>query len=277
MPADPNLAGRPVHGLILDLDGTLCRGEQTIPGAPQAVARLRQAGLRVVFLSNTLDPPDLYARRLARLGIPATAQDIIQPVIVLRQYLRRELPSATLFAIAQPYLRQQLEPEFSFSEDPEQIQAVVASYDPQFDYHKLTVGFRALRRGARFLATNIDATCPLPDGEYPDAAAVIAALEACSGRRMELNLGKPSPFMLQAALRRLGEEKEATLLVGDRLETDIRMAREGGLPSVLVLTGVTRREDLENSPFQPEAVIESMTQLPDLLGLGTPRIQEQEG
>jgi NagD protein len=267
MPADPKPAGLTVGGLILDLDGTLCRGEQVVPGAPEALNRLREMGVGWVFPSNTLDPPDVYAQRLQRFGIPASPGDIIQPVQVLRQYLRRELPGATLFAIAQPYLRQQLEPEFTFSEDPERIQVVIASYDPQFDYRKLTVAFRALRRGARFLATNVDATCPLPEGEYPDAAAVIGALEACSGRKLELNLGKPSPLMLQAALARLGLEKEAIILVGDRLETDIRMANEAGIQSVLVLTGVTRRGDVASSPWQPGAVLESLAALPELLGL----------
>ena len=151
---------------------------------------------------------------------------------------------------------------FKLSEDPALIDVVVASFDRGFDYHKLTIGFQALKRGARFLATNMDATFPLPEGELPDAAAVIAALEACSKRQLELNVGKPSPLMLEAAMERLDLEAADLLLVGDRLETDILMGINAGIRTVLVLTGASQRTDLEQSQLKPDAVLDSIAELP---------------
>jgi NagD protein len=148
------------------------------------------------------------------------------------------------------------------SNAPEEIEVVVASFDRTFDYHKLNIGFQALRRGARFLATNADRTCPVEGGEIPDAGAVIGALEGCSNRQVELVVGKPSPLIMEIALERLGLPADACLMVGDRLETDIAMGRRVGMSTALVLSGVTRREDLAHSSIQPDYVLESIAELP---------------
>lgn len=150
------------------------------------------------------------------------------------------------------------------SEDPEKIQYVVAAFDRTFDYRKLNIAFQALRRGARFYATNPDRTCPVEEGEIPDAAGVIAALEATTGREVELVAGKPSRYMVQAALEVLGLPPEACAMVGDRLETDMVMAVENGLVAVLTLTGVTSREDLATASVRPDHVIGSIAELPTL-------------
>jgi len=252
----------PIKGLILDLDGTVCRGEEVIPSAPQAIAAMRAMGMRIIFLSNTIDSQIQYAARLERFGIDILPEDIIQAPLVLIRYLENEMPQATIFAIGEAPLLEALGEHFKLSEDPALIDVVVASFDRGFDYHKLTIGFQALKRGARFLATNVDATFPLPEGELPDAAAVIAALEACSKRQLELNVGKPSPLMLEAAMERLDLEAADLLLVGDRLETDILMGINAGIRTVLVLTGASQRTDLEQSQLKPDAVLDSIAELP---------------
>ena len=142
---------------------------------------------------------------------------------------------------------------------------VIASFDRTFDYRKLNIGFQALRRGARFLATNADATCPVAGGEIPDAGAVIGALEGCSKRQVELVVGKPSPHIIEAALEQLDRPASHCLMVGDRLETDILMGQRAGMATALVLTGVTRREDLTHAPLQPDYVLDSIAELPGLL------------
>jgi arabinose operon protein AraL len=248
------------QGYIFDLDGTLYRGEQIIPAAPQTIAGLRERGCGVVFLSNKpLQPREAYAEKLTRLGIPTAPEDVINSSLALARYLTREMAGATLFVIGEPPLLEELKAAgFGFSEDPEHIDAVIASFDRTFDYHKLNVAFQALRKGARFLATNADPTCPVDQGEIPDAGAVIGALEGCTGRQVELVVGKPSPMIVAIALERLGLRAQDCLMVGDRLETDMVMGHLSGIDTALVLTGVTRRERLVEASVQPTFVLESV-------------------
>jgi NagD protein len=175
------------------------------------------------------------------------------------------MPGATVFAIGERPLLEELAASFRLSEDPDEIEVVVASFDRTFDYHKLNIGFQALRRGARFWATNADATCPVAGGEIPDAGAVIGALEGCSKRKVEVVVGKPSPIIVEVALERLGLPASECLMVGDRVETDTLMGHRAGMITALVLTGVTRRADLAHAPAQPDYVLESIAEVPKLL------------
>jgi arabinose operon protein AraL len=145
------------------------------------------------------------------------------------------------------------------TEHSQEADFVVAAFDRTFDYHKLSTAFQAIRQGARFVATNADRTCPVEGGEIPDAAAVIGAIEGCTGKQVELVAGKPSPLIVEAGLARMGGlPPEQCLVAGDRLETDVAMAQRAGAASALVLTGVTRREDLSHSSIQPDYVLESV-------------------
>jgi len=251
------------RGYIFDLDGTVYLGENAIPGAPQTIAALRQQGCRVVFLSNKpLQPRSVYAQKLTRLGIPATTDDVINSSLVLIRYLRKTMPAAKVFVIGEPPLLDEFSAAgITLSETPEEIDLVVASFDRTFDYRKLDIGYQALRLGARFFATNADRVCPVDGGAIPDAGAVIGALEGCSGRKVELVAGKPSTLMVEIVLDRLGLQAEDCLMVGDRLETDILMGKNSGMAAALVLTGVTRREDLPDSPVQPDYILESIADL----------------
>jgi HAD superfamily hydrolase (TIGR01450 family) len=143
------------------------------------------------------------------------------------------------------------------------VDFVVASFDRTLTYSKLNTAFQSLRRGARLVATNSDRTCPVIDGEVPDAAAVIGALEGCSGMHPELVAGKPSPLIIRAGLERMDLPPEECLVVGDRLETDIRMGKESGTATALVLTGVSGRDDVPHSPWRPDLVLESVARLVD--------------
>lgn len=255
-----------IEGYILDLDGTVYLGERLIPGADRAIAALRSRGRRIVFLSNKpLATRADYAAKLARLGIPATERDVLNSSYVLAQYLARQAPGARVFAIGEPPLLAELEEAgLRITEDPAEIEYVIAAFDRTFGYGKLNIAFQALRRGAHFLATNPDRTCPVEDGEIPDAAAVIAALEATAGRKVEDVFGKPSHHVVDLALAALGLPPARCAVVGDRVETDMRMAKENGLLAILTLTGVTSRADLASSPVRPDHVIPSVAELPAL-------------
>lgn len=254
------------HGYIFDLDGTVYLGDNAIPGAPEAIATLRERGCGVVFLSNKpLQPREVYAEKLTHLGIPASKDDVINSTVVLTEYLVREMPDATIFVIGeQPLVDEMAAAGLAISENPTDIDVVIASFDRTFDYRKLDIGYQALRLGARFFATNADRTCPVEGGDIPDAAAVIGALEGCSGRKVELVAGKPSTMIVNMVLKRLGLDASDCLMVGDRLETDILMGNQAGMSTALVLTGVTKKEALAKAPHQPDFVLNSIAEVPGL-------------
>jgi arabinose operon protein AraL len=257
---------RTSQGIIFDLDGTVYLGDQLIPGARQTIEWLRRRSHPIVFVSNKpLQTRADYAAKLTRLGIPTRPDDVINSSLVLVRYLSREMSGVTVFAVGEPPLLNELvEARFNLSEDPNEIEVVVASFDRTFDYHKLNVAFQSLRRGARFFATNADATCPVAEGEIPDAGAVIGALEGCTKRQVELVVGKPSPLIVEVALEQLDRSASECIMVGDRVETDILMGREAGMTTALVLTGVTRREDLSHAAVRPDYVLESIAEIPSL-------------
>ncbi len=252
------------HGIIFDLDGTVYCDEQLIPGATEAIRELRRRGHPIVFVTNGTESRAGQVAKLNRFGIPTRPQEVINATAVLIGHLKRQLPQATVFAVSDPPLVQELSAHFRVSENPDEIDVVIASCDRNFDFHKINVAFQALRRGARFWATNADATCPVPGGEIPDAGAVIGALEGCSKRQVELVAGKPSPLVIKTALEQLERRPSECLIVGDRLETDILMGQRAGTRTALVLTGVTQRADLPRAPVQPDHVLESIRQIPQM-------------
>ena len=178
-------------------------------------------------------------------------------------FLQRRLPGATLFVVGEPSLERELvDAGFTLSERAADIDAVIASFDRTFVYRKLQVAFDAIRAGARFFATNGDRYCPVPGGGEPDAAAMIAAIEACTNTTVEAIVGKPSRFMAEAVLALVDVPAQRCLMTGDRLETDVLMALNAGMAGALTLTGATRPEHLEAATIVPTYVL---SQLADLL------------
>ena len=240
-------------GYVFDLDGTVYLGDELLPGAGRLLHRLRELERRVVFVSNnpTRDP-EMYADKLRRLGVQASVSEVLNTVVTMTRWLRRNHPDATVFPIAEaPLCRALAEAGIRTSDRPEEIDLVVASYDRDFHYRKLQIAFDAIwyHRRARLVATNLDRWCPFPGGRgEPDAGAIVAAIEACTGVTCEVNPGKPDPLMLEAAMEPLGLEVGDCLMVGDRLSTDIAMARAAGMPSAVVLTGETTPQLLAATP-----------------------------
>ena len=234
----------PYRGWLFDLDGTVYLGERLIPGAGEAVAALRAAGRRVAFLSNKpLQTRDDYAAKLTRLGVPAGPDDVINSSLVLARHLSGIDPGAPVFVIGEPPMLAEMRAHGFEVRDDSRVRWVVIAFDRTFSYAKLDVALQAVKQGARLIATNPDRTCPVEGGEIPDCAGMIAAVEAVTDRRVEAIVGKPSPIILEVALRALGVSPSESVMVGDRLETDIAMGRRGGLHTILVLSGVTRGDD----------------------------------
>lgn len=253
------------RGYLVDLDGTIYLGEQLIPGADQAVKALRERGAKVLFLSNKpLARRAAYAAKLTRLGVPAGPEDVMNSPLASARYLSRQHPDARIYVLGeQPLVDELAAAGLHFAESPETTDLVLVSWDRQLTYDKLDWAHQALMLGARFFATNPDVTCPLEDGRrVPDTGANIAALEATTGRQLEVMIGKPSPIITEMALAELGLSATDCLLVGDRLETDMAMGAAAGMDTALVLTGVTSRGDLQSAAHSATYVLESIAAVP---------------
>ena len=252
----------PYRGWLFDLDGTVYLGEQLIPGAAEAIAALREAGRRVAFLSNKpLQTRDDYAAKLSRLGVPATAGDVINSSLVLARHLRALDPGAPVYVIGEPPMLAEMAAHGFEVRDDERVRWVVIAFDRTFSYAKLNTALQAVRRGARLIATNPDRTCPVEGGEIPDCAGMIAAVEAVTDTKVETIVGKPSPIILEVALRALGCAASESVIVGDRVETDMAMGKALGLATILVLSGVTRPHDPRIAALAPDHVLRSVREL----------------
>ncbi|MFF8941897.1 HAD-IIA family hydrolase [Streptomyces sp. NPDC014864] len=250
-------------GYALDLDGTVYLDDHLLPGADEAIARLRAEGARVVFVTNKpLDLAHGYADKLTRLGIPTSAEDVVTALDALVLYLRERHPQARVLTVAEPLVDSLLvDAGFTLGCEPEDVDIVVVSFDRTFDYAKLHAAYRAVRAGAAIVATNPDPYCPTADGGLPDCAAMLAAIEACTGARAEAIVGKPSSHMARAFLDRLGVPASETAMVGDRLATDVAMGNTAGMAGILVLSGATTPSDLARSDVRPHAVVSSLRDL----------------
>lgn len=255
-------------GYVFDLDGTIYLGSGLLPGAARVVQALRDMERKVVFVSNnpTRDPEE-YARKLSDLGLPTQPSDVINTVLTTTNWLADHAPDAAVFPVSEEPLKRALRRRgIRISEDPAEIDIVIASYDRQFEYRKLQIAFDAIRgpRRARLIATNPDRFCPMPGGGgEPDAAAITAAIEACTGASCEMHFGKPGPVMLHAVAELLGLTPEDCVLTGDRPTTDIRAAREASMASALVLTGETDPRSAADLPDaqRPDYVLDRIDRL----------------
>ncbi|MFD1426757.1 HAD-IIA family hydrolase [Kroppenstedtia sanguinis] len=255
------------RGYILDLDGTVYLGDHPVPGADVAIRTLRARGDRVLFLSNKpIARREDYVRKLRGMGIPAELEEVVNSSLVTAQYFQRICRSGEKVMVVgeEPIQEELLQHGIRLTEEPMEARYVLLSWDRGFTYNKLNRVFQAWKQGAEIVASNPDRTCPVDGGELPDTAALIGAVEAVTGQRVGQVVGKPSSLMAQAALHQLNLEPAACWLVGDRLETDIRMAQENGMGSVLVLTGISTRQEAERSPWRPDYILASMAEVPDL-------------
>ncbi len=269
---EPALAvGRPgelFDAYVFDLDGTIYLGDHLLPGVAATIHLLRDSGIPVRFLSNNpTKDPHLYRAKLDGLGLPTPLDDIANTIVTTVRWLTSHHKNAVVFPIAERPLISALENAgIRMSDDPAEIDIVLASYDRSFDYRKLQIAFDALwfHKRAILVQTNPDRYCPFPGGRgEPDCAAIVAAIEACTGATCTANFGKPDPLMVAEALEGCDVAPARTMMVGDRLATDIAMGRAAGMNTALVLTGdSTLEEATALSPKQrPHYVLTSLDQL----------------
>ncbi|MGO1637653.1 HAD-IIA family hydrolase [Ancrocorticia populi] len=253
---------------VFDMDGTIYLGDHLLPGAKRLIEGLRTLGKPVRFLSNnpTKDPHQ-YLAKLEKLDIPTPVEEIANTVVTTTRWLKANHPDATVFPISEQPLKDALAAAgIKMSDNPEEIDIVIASYDRTFEYRKLQIAFDAIwyHKRAILITTNPDRYCPFPGGRgEPDAASIVAAIEACTGTKCVANMGKPEAVMLTAALGDLDVDPTNCMMVGDRLMTDIGMAINTGMASTLLLTGDSTLEEAQALPEaeQPTYVLERIDHL----------------
>ncbi|MBT8164448.1 MAG: HAD-IIA family hydrolase [Acidimicrobiia bacterium] len=249
--------------IVCDLDGVLYRGDVGIAGAGEALAGLHGVGIEIVFVTNnsTKTPAEAAAKITRLTGFEAHEQDVVTSAQAAAHLLAADAPPTLLFGAAGA--RGPLEHEsVPVVADWQDARAVVAGLDLSLTYESLTRAVMAVERGARFVATNTDVTYPTPEGLWPGAGALVAAVEAATGVAPEV-AGKPHAPMRSLLEERLAGRRVA--VIGDRVETDIALGAAEGWETILVLSGVTSSPD--GADPKPDHVVASIAGVPELLGL----------
>lgn len=255
-----------IDGVVVDLDGTLVQGDTLAPGALEGWEQLKAASVSVlVFSNNPTRHPDEHVERLSALGLDVNTENVLTSAIVTAEYLANERPADPLFVVGSPVLRETLQERgLVLTEDPGGAEVVVGSFDRGFDYDRLAESLWALEEADAFIGTDPDRTVPTDERPIPGSGAVVAAMAGVAERDPDAFLGKPSPVARRAAFDRLGTHPRRTLVVGDRLETDVALAGDE-MQSALVLTGVDGRDDLGAAEYEPTYVLDSFADIGDAL------------
>jgi len=246
-----------VKNYLIDMDGVLVSGSRLIPGADRFIERLKARGAEYLVLTNNpiYTPGDL-SHRLGAQGLDVPQGRIFTSAIAMARFLHSQRPGGKAFVIGESgltdaihrvdYVITDLAPDY-----------VVLGETLSYDLKLITQAVRLIADGARFVATNPDPAGPAEDGLVPACGAMAALIERATGVS-PFFVGKPNPLMIRSALNHLGLHSETTVMIGDRMDTDIVSGVETGLETILVLTGVTRREDVARYPYQPTLVLDSV-------------------
>jgi 4-nitrophenyl phosphatase len=256
----PEFGPEGIDGVMCDLDGVLYRGDEPVPGAAAAVARVRAKGVRFLFCTNnSRSTVAQYVEKLTRLGIPASADEMLTSAIVTAEVLEsRGLAGMSVLVIGGEGIRNALG-EAGIEVGDADPGAVVVGWDPEFTYDKMRAAASAVMNGATLIATNGDATFPAPGGLWPGAGSILASIETATGVRAEV-MGKPNPPMMDVVAARLAGARRIAV-IGDRPDSDLAGGAARGWETILVLTGVTRREDVGGVSPRPDYIADSIADL----------------
>ena len=250
----------PPRSYLIDMDGVLVSGRTIIPGADQFIERLKARGAEYLVLTNNpiYTPRDL-AHLLQTIGLEVPAARIFTSAMATARFLQSQKPDGTAFVIG----------ESGLTEAVHSVGYVITDHNPDYvvlgetttyNIELITQAIRLVAAGARFIATNPDTSGPAEGGLVPACGAMAALIETASGVS-PFFVGKPNPLMMRTALNYLDVHSEDTVMVGDRMDTDIVAGVESGMETILVLTGVTRREDALRYPYQPTRIVESVAEI----------------
>ncbi len=245
---------------ITDMDGVLVRGMSLIPGADRFIQMLQERGIPYLVLTNNpmYTPRDL-AHRLAAIGLEVPEERIFSSAMAAAYFLDSQRPDGTAYVIGDSGLTEAIH-RVGYVITDMNPDYVVLGETTTYNYEMLTKAIRLINAGSRFVATNPDVSGPSETGVVPACGAVAALIESATGKA-PFFVGKPNPLMMRTALNFLGVHSEDTMMIGDRMDTDIVAGVESGLMTALVLSGVTQREDIDMYPYRPNLVLESIADL----------------
>jgi NagD protein len=252
------------HGYLIDMDGVLYRGSDVLPGACEFIGQLRRRDIPFRLLTNNSQRTRRdVAAKLARMGIEVQEQHIFTSAIATARFLAQQQPGGTAFVIGEGGLLNALHQNgyAVVDHDPDYV---VVGEGRTFNLELVEAAVCMILGRAKLIATNLDPSCPTPDGLRPGCGAMVAMLETATGVKA-FSVGKPSPVMMRAARKELGLRTDETTIIGDTMETDILGGVQLGFHTVLVFSGGTRPEDLGRYAYRPEIAVESIAEFSALL------------
>jgi 4-nitrophenyl phosphatase len=259
-----------IKGIFFDLDGCIYRGRTPIPGVGDTIAYLKSKGLKIIYLTNNASRSQKeYVEHFKSMGLDAAESEFYTSGMATVEYMYKKYGSGHKVYVVGGSALKSLFKERGFiivdEEHAKEADFVVSCFDPEFNFKRLEAACYAIQYGARFIATNLDMVLPVEDGYRPGAGAMAAAISAATKVKPFL-IGKPSKIIVEMALKYSGLKRDEALIVGDKVETDIIAAKRARMKSALVLTGVTKAEDLKSIPekYYPDIVLESVNDLKKL-------------
>lgn len=251
-----------IDGCILDMDGVLYRGNTLIDGVPAFLESLDRARIHYTMATNnSTNTPEQYVNKLAVMGIEIPASAIVTSGVATATYLRATYPRGTsIYLLGMEALREAVFADGFFEPADRNAQVVVSGAHFELRYEFLKTASLAIRNGATYVATNADKTFPSEEGLIPGAGAIVAALTAATDVD-PIVIGKPSPEMVESCLRIMGTDASTSLMIGDRLDTDILAGQRAGIQSLLVLTGVSTREDVARTGIHPDFIVNRLASM----------------
>jgi len=256
------MSRREITSYLMDMDGVVVREDNLIPGADRFVARLTEAGRPFLILTNNsiYTARDLAAR-LGQMGLHVPSEAIWTSALATARFLDDQRPGGSAFVIGEAGLTTALH-DIGYTLSERSPDYVVLGETRTYSFERITQAIRLIERGSRFIATNPDATGPAPGGPLPATGSVAALISRATGVD-PYYVGKPNPLMMRSALRAIDAHSETTVMIGDRMDTDIVAGLEAGLETVLVLSGITDRSATGRFPFLPSRIVESVADLVD--------------
>jgi NagD protein len=242
---------------LIDMDGVLVQGNRLVPGANEFIERLKQHGRKFLVLTNNpmFTPGDL-AHRLQSIGLEIQKEQIFTSAMATARFLDSQHPNGKAFVVGESGLTEAIhEVGYILTETNPDYMVLGETFSYNFD--RITKAVRHVANGARFIATNPDPTGPTESGIVPACGAMAALIEKATGKSAFF-IGKPNPFMMRAAMNYLGVHSEDTIMIGDRMDTDVLAGIQSGLETILVLSGLTSRPQMLDFPYQPKCVFDSV-------------------
>ncbi|MFD9505067.1 HAD-IIA family hydrolase [Streptomyces mirabilis] len=251
---------KPIESWLTDMDGVLIHEGVPIPGADAFVKRLRESGKPFLVLTNNsiYTARDLHAR-LRRMGLDVPVENIWTSALATAKFLDDQRPGGTAYVIGEAGLTTALH-DIGYVLTDHEPDYVVLGETRTYSFEAMTKAVRLIKGGARFIATNPDETGPSAEGPLPATGAVAALITKATGKQPYF-AGKPNPLMMRTGLNAIGAHSETSAMIGDRMDTDVLAGLEAGMVTYLVLTGLTTREEIEQYPFRPSRIVESIADL----------------